>query len=67
MELDAIMQLVQNVAFPIAMCICLCVILYKKITQDADNNERFLQAINQNTSAIESLKTLVNTLHTEGG
>lgn len=66
MGVEEFMQLFQNVAFPIAMCICLCVILYKKITQDSENNERFLEAINQNTSAIESLKTLVNSLHKEG-
>lgn len=66
MGVEEFMQLFQNVAFPIGMCICLCVILYKKIMQDTSNNERFLEAINQNTSAIESLKTLVNSLHKEG-
>lgn len=58
-----IMNLIQNLMFPVACC----VVLFKMLIDEKDahkvESESFVQAINNNTAAIERIVDMMETLY----
>lgn len=53
--IETINTLISNMGFPIACVICLFYLYYKQAEQHRDESEKWLEAINRNTSVMEKL------------
>ena len=56
MDLQAISTLIGSLGFPIAACIAMFSMLNKERDQRIQEMEKFTEAINNNTLALEALK-----------
>lgn len=59
MELEAITNLVSNVAFPIACCVILFVSNHKQYERYRDDTERLRDTVDRNTQAIQEQKEIL--------
>lgn len=69
---EVVSSLVSNVGFPIAACVGIFYLLFKQMQQTQTESEarakrdlEFQRIISENTSAVQSLRQLVETLHKE--
>lgn len=62
MEMDAIVQLISNVGFPISCTIAMFVLFYKERETHKEESNKFVEAINNNTHIMEEVKNIVSTL-----
>lgn len=66
MEIDAIMTLISNLAFPIAMCVWLMMMIQSMSKQHKEEMSKVVEALNNNTRTIDSLQQKIE-LFIRGG
>ena len=59
-DFAAVADFINNVGFPIAMVAAMGYILYKEQQNHREESDRFVEAINNNTSALAELKLIVS-------
>lgn len=60
MEIDSIMTLISNLAFPIAMCVWLMMMIQNMSKQHKEEMSKVVEALNNNTRTIDSLQQKIN-------
>lgn len=56
-------QVVQEIGFPIAVAVALFILLYREMQDRKQRDAETMKIISENTSAIHSLRELVQSLH----
>lgn len=56
-------QVVQEIGFPIAVAVALFILLYREMQDRKQRDAETMKIISENTSAIQSLRELVQSLH----
>lgn len=56
-------EVVQKIGFPIAVAIALFILLYREMQDRKQRDAETMKIISENTSAIHSLRELVQSLH----
>ena len=56
-------EVVQKIGFPIAVAIALFILLYREMQDRKHRDAETMKIISENTSAIHSLRELVQSLH----
>ena len=56
MDMNTLVQLIGSLGFPIAACIAMCWTLNKEREERIAEMQKFTEAINNNTIALEALK-----------
>lgn len=56
-------QVVQEIGFPIAVAVALFILLYREMQDRKKRDAETMKIISENTSAIHSLRELVQSLH----
>ena len=56
-------EVVQKIGFPIAVAIALFILLYREMQDRKQRDAETMKIISENTSAIRSLRELVQSLH----
>lgn len=59
MEIESILTLISNYAFPIAMCVWLMISNQAAADRHRDEMQKVISALNNNTSAIQTLQDKV--------
>lgn len=57
MDAGVIMQLIQNLGFPIVACVAMFWMIQKNNEQHQSETEKLTNVINENTKVLESLKS----------
>lgn len=60
MEVDSIMTLISNLAFPIAMCVWLMMMIQNMTKQHKEEMQKVVEALNNNTRTIDSLQQKID-------
>lgn len=60
MEIDSIMTLISNLAFPIAMCVWLMMMIQNMTKQHKEEMQKVVEALNNNTRTIDSLQQKID-------
>ena len=56
-------QVVQQIGFPMAVAVALLILLYREMQDRKQRDAETMKIISENTSAIRSLRELVQSLH----
>lgn len=62
MNVDAIIQLISNVGFPIACTVAMFLLFYKEREAHSEESKKFVMAIDNNSRIMEEVKNIVQTL-----
>lgn len=66
MEFEPIIQLISNLAFPIAMCVWLMLMVQDMNKSHKEEMSKVVEALNNNTKTIEALQQKINYLRDDG-